>query len=737
MTDREKAIIESLLLSGITVEEIEKTNRFVLEEIKKIEEENLPQIMALQLYEMKEISQKTGAPMTRLYRNINQIVYMGRTIKEHREKKKIEIRERLTHGESPELIVKDRRLNVCMEAVDKIKNQMMRQEGEEVNRSNLNNVANNPIVSSEKKRGDLEPKVVSRKDMNAIIAYFVLGKSFREIRSMEEFSYISDEKIKQIMEQNMDRALALRLVPIKDIARKMKKSTATIYQKLDSFVIGEKTISKLRKEKIVEVEKRLMQGDTVENMANDENLNVDLDALISIEKKFKENSRLTRINMVRKRAVEDGPIQGEKISTRATPKEERVKRIEEKSKTKLEANTSSEDNQKERKSSNQTKIAMMRAKYMEQINRGKINGQTSIELSEDEKIIIDIALEKIHRILKEFDGRNYRKFITEIEKAIGVLANKHLAIEQIEKLIEEFESEKLVQTMQKMHEPEISFYVKSRKNKLYTLLARAIENEANNTTDERRLTELVRKIKPYMEERNFSIRIIKESVNRRIERVRIEKSNQSMRNISTDVKNIAKGIADGTLDVEKAKSILAKEAKSKAERRGTIVGYALTAKQEEKQLMYKIKKVLADEGEKYPILDVEATIKLLSELGESNITTNLNVVVRNQIARKKFDEAKQTCNQYEKANKGVPENLAYIQGLKKIINNSQIADIVYRSINANLSKDEEENIWKMLYKGIKLGKISINSIVIGRNENTGNNITLADIWPEDIRILDI
>ena len=85
----------------------------------------------------------------------------------------------------------------------------------------------------------------------------------------------------------------------------------------------------------------------------------------------------------------------------------------------------------------------------------------------------------------------------------------------------------------------------------------------------------------------------------------------------------------------------------------------------------------------------------------------------------------------------MPENLAYIQGLKKIINNSQIADIVYRSINANLSKDEEENIWKMLYKGIKLGKISINSIVIGRNENTGKNITLADIWPEDIRILDI
>ena len=117
-----------------------------------------------------------------------------------------------------------------------------------------------------------------------------------------------------------------------------------------------------------------------------------------------------------------------------------------------------------------------------------------------------------------------------------------------------------------------------------------------------------------------------------------------------------------------AKQIIADQSSKKVKGR-KMLKFGLTEKQERDVLISGIRKVLTERGTEFPIKNPEITMQILQELTAEGITaggltSNLNVVVRNQLARRKFDEA-ENCVKHMELNKRIIFQIQRIyEGLK-------------------------------------------------------------------------
>ena len=98
-----------------------------------------------------------------------------------------------------------------------------------------------------------------------------------------------------------------------------------------------------------------------------------------------------------------------------------------------------------------------------------------------------------------------------------------------------------------------------------------------------------------------------------------------------------------------------------------------------------------------------------------------------------FDEAEKLCEAYGIKQKDNIPNSAYIRGLKRLVRSAKVGDLVYRTINSEVSPEDEEKFWRLLQEGLKMGNVSMRDISLGKNKDGSKEITLEDIWPENMK----
>lgn len=70
--------------------------------------------------------------------------------------------------------------------------------------------------------------------------------------------------------------------------------------------------------------------------------------------------------------------------------------------------------------------------------------------------------------------------------------------------------------------------------------------------------------------------------------------------------------------------------------------------------------------------------------------------------------------------------------LRKRITCAEISDLILKGILSDKTPDEEKAFIDFIEKALRTSTIKKEAIILGKRKNDGRNITLADIWEEQI-----
>ena len=177
------------------------------------------------------------------------------------------------------------------------------------------------------------------------------------------------------------------------------------------------------------------------------------------------------------------------------------------------------------------------------------------------------------------------------------------------------------------------------------------------------------------------------------------------------------------MDVQAANEILEDEAKKRVEGKPKT-RFTLTEEQEKRQSLIQIKKILMENPEQYHIEKPEVTIMQIEELCNGGLEQAIRTVVKNLTGIKDFERAKEVCDKFSSRN---DENqiATYIMKLKKEIKNDEIGEMVLKGMNMNGTYEEERAYLELIEKGLKLGRVKLEAVSLGKSQDGLKNITLA------------
>lgn len=679
-----KGIVE-LFLKGKTIEEIQQMSEYkelTQETLERIRQKNMARIMAFRLVPIKQIASILNFNEKYVYENIKSINVNGKSILELRNEKAKIVKSRLENGESIEDLLNDRDLNVSIEGINYVKNKIEKSKdsSEKKNRENREN-----------------DKKITKTYETKITQLYLKGMTTDEILSKEEYKGLQKEYLEKIKESNMIGILAIRLVPVDDIANRLKIHKSTVYYNLKKININGESILQIIKRKQEEVVERLRTGESIESLLGDRKLNVSIEGIERVKSLKKNNNN--------------------------------------KKKTKIVSNITKVKSNIQTKSDIQEKIKIVKEKYW---NISQKPAKTQVARLDNKSLFIEDKeiseqIDSILSNLRKNDKRN-REFVPTIKdilkKAITLSNSKQqLSINQIQKIISILKDEKINYSFKYFSEYSVNIIKKTIKN-MYIRLTNAINEKADVTTDLNQLEQLYKLIPYNMEEKDYSINIVREKLIRKIQNLKNEKVMKGINYQSPkEIQEIARNIASGILDVETTSEKLKKKAESEY-KKSKDNKFKLTKEQRLKQFYSQIGSELKNSSIKYNIIDPEKTIGLLNNLTGMEITNILNIVVTNLINRGKFDEATKLCEQYfTKVNDNT--KVIYLNNLLKQIKNAKLGNMIHRLINSNLSSKEEENIWSLIQKDIEVRNVKMSNVIIEKNKDGSRAITLQDIWPEE------
>lgn len=157
--------------------------------------------------------------------------------------------------------------------------------------------------------------------------------------------------------------------------------------------------------------------------------------------------------------------------------------------------------------------------------------------------------------------------------------------------------------------------------------------------------------------------------------------------------------------------------------------FAFKEEQAKGQIFIQIRTALMENPEKYHIENPNITIMQVQKLCGGELERAIRVVIKNLIGSKDFERAKELCTSFASKYNG---SLS-LTNLRKEIRNAEIADIVLKGININGTMEEEKVYLKLIEKGLEIGNVKLEAISLGKSQDGLRNITLADIWPEEIQ----
>ena len=378
------------------------------------------------------------------------------------------------------------------------------------------------------------------------------------------------------------------------------------------------------------------------------------------------------------------------------------------------------------------KIKQMRERYKKLFLSSDITEfvqSAKISKSTVDKINLVITeIEEIVKKIKELPKKEGRKEGNILLKQLKKIENDPLTIEQAEKLLSLLQSKEL-KFLKLSNSDNIDIYINKRKRKLVRKLAEAVDVTQSETEDIEELKRLKKELTANSQIDHIYVGVVKSRIENKISRLTQQKAINRIKNqIPKEIENIIIDIAKGRLDISKANEIIEKEAQKRVNSKPQTK-FTLTEEQEKRQILIQIKTVLREHPEKYYIENPEKTIMQVQELCGGELEQAISVVVKNLINIKDFNKAKGVCDNFYKKSK---ENsfLIYIRRLKKQIRNGEIGELVLKLINMNGSEEEEIANYKMIEKGLEMGNVKLDTVVLGKSKDGLRTITLADVWAD-------
>lgn len=380
------------------------------------------------------------------------------------------------------------------------------------------------------------------------------------------------------------------------------------------------------------------------------------------------------------------------------------------------------------------KMDEMRKKYKKlYFKSDKSEVKMPKELSKLELELIDSGIIKIEEIIKgmkELSKQEKRSEASAILVELNKLKDYQLTIEQAEKLdflMQSQELEKLnIRTTDK-----IDLYISKNKSMIVRKLAEAVDTVQYQTDDIDELKKLERKLTAKMIQNNqIDVGAVRSRIRNKILKIQHQTAIDRIRSsVPTNIEAIIRDIALGELDIQKANNIINEEAKKRVEGKSKN-RFALTQEQERKQILIQIKTILAEKAEQYHIENPEKTVMQIQELCGGGLEQSIRTVVKNLTSIKKFDRAKELCDNFSSKDKESPIS-THIRRLRKEIRNEEIGYIVLKGINMNGTIEDEKACIELIEKGLKMGNVKLGAISLGKSQDRSRNITLEDLWTDE------
>ena len=269
------------------------------------------------------------------------------------------------------------------------------------------------------------------------------------------------------------------------------------------------------------------------------------------------------------------------------------------------------------------KIEQMRERYQQLfLENNKRDNIAQIEVSEEETKRINLCISTIEEKLEEMktlSKRERRKVVNEIISKMKEIKNYPLTIEQAEKLNFLLRSEELKRLSLDSLD-KIDIIIGKYRKIIVQKFTEALDIAQYQTEDIEELNRLGRKITLEMQkEKLISVNVVQSKINTKISKILQKQAIERIKNnISENILGIIEDLVNGTLDIEKAHTIIEEEAEKKSEKNPKNK-FSLTKEHEERQILMKINMTIRDKADKFQIVDPEITIMQLQELTQDPI----------------------------------------------------------------------------------------------------------------------
>lgn len=398
-------------------------------------------------------------------------------------------------------------------------------------------------------------------------------------------------------------------------------------------------------------------------------------------------------------------------------------------------NSTSKTNQQNSKI--KTRIKNLRDEYKKlYIGNNRIETSRPEPLSQEKIELIDNVIEIIQEKIEAMESlskQEKRKSASSILSELKKIEKYQITIAQAEQLYMLMCSENL-KGLNIYLSDRIDYALKKAKNTLINKLAMAVELKQSEVNDIEELHKLERKITEEMISLNpISIGGVRSRISNKITAIRQQQAMDRIRNdIPSSIISVITDLAKGNIDISKANAIIDKEAKRRVKSKPNT-RFSLTEEQEKKQIRMQIITAIREKADAYHIQYPEKMVLQMQELCECQFGVSIGAVVKNLISKKQFEKAKSICDKFNPNTKEASSTKSTIKSLKNEIRNAEISDIVMTLINMDGTAEDEMAYFELVQKGLSMGNVSLSAISLGKSEDGTRNITLADIWTDEIQ----
>lgn len=584
------------------------------------------------------------------------------------------------------------------------------------------------------------------------------GKTPKEISEMEEFQHYTLESLEAFCQNKTWMILALQLVSYDQIAEQMGIKKNSVKAAGFSTTYQGKSINQMRKEKREKLKEGIEKREkSIETLAQE--LGIDLEvareALRKAEQKQKKAERAGRGKRPVAEKKEESPEPQFQLKPepepKPVPKPELVsapiptpRPIPKPTPTPVQQSTQPTVSREERKQAVQKNSAYLRMRIMQGKYERKKQGE---DKQKKEQTVAGAVQSEKERELIEKTLASMEARIAEAEQEISRLERKTImqALYQEIKVLEQHtlvsaQAERFRKIMYSnamdlyMHAcgPEPHARMERMQRAADRKMIGAIEAEIEKTRDLEKLQSFSSQLYEIKGQNIFARDRLTSLVSNKMTRIRSEQAVYRLyHEVPPEIEQIIAGVASGNLDVEKANETIEALAEQKVANHPAKGRFALTKEQQRRQIQMQIRGVLSKQAERFPIQAPEVTYRLLQQIGIQETMLNVKAIVENQVERKRFTEAKAFCNVYGRADNGSTKVDFY--GIRNQIRNAEIGDLVLRGIQKQISPEGAAKFWETLETGIRMGNVKLSQVVLGKTADGTTDITLADIWPDNLR----